>query len=118
MGKSGVAEQLLTEVEVECLPGDIPEAIPFVISALEIGQSVSVSQLVAPAKTRITSEPSHIVVTVAAPKTEAAAVAAPVEAVAVAGVEPEVITRGKAEEGEEGEEAAEGDKKKEKEKKK
>ena len=44
--------------------------------------------------------------------------AAPVEAVAVAGVEPEVITRGKAEEGEEGEEAAEGDKKKEKEKKK
>jgi large subunit ribosomal protein L25 len=110
----GVAEQLLTEVEVECLPGDIPDAIPFVISSLEVGQSVAVSQLVAPAKVRITSDPTHIVVTVASPKVEAAAVAAPVEAAAVAGVEPEVITRGKAEEGEEGEEAVEAEKEKKK----
>lgn len=108
----GVAEQLLTEVEVECLPGDIPDAIPYVVTSLEIGQSVAVSQLVAPAKTRITTDPNHIVVTVAAPKTEVAATAAPVEAAAVAGVEPEVITRGKAEEGEEGEEAAGEEKKK------
>jgi large subunit ribosomal protein L25 len=116
----GVAELLMTTVEIECLPADIPESISVVVSELDIGDSILVNQLPVPPKAKIVSDPNHLVVTVAAPKkVEEAPVAAAAVAAEPGAAEPEVITRGKPEEGEEGEEGAEGgkDKGKAKEKK-
>jgi len=96
----GVTEQLLTEVAVECLPGDIPEEIRVVITALELGQSLHVGDLEAPEGVKVISDPSHLVLTIAAPTKaiEPEAEVAPEAAEA----EPELIARG-AEEPEGGE---------------
>lgn len=64
----GVAEQVLTRVTVECLPADIPEEISHIISEMEIGDSVHVSDLVPPEKVTIASDPALLVVTVAVTK--------------------------------------------------
>ena len=94
--RGGIVEQLLTDVEVECLPADIPERIPLVITELEIGESVRVGDLKPPQGVKIVTDGSHLVVTVAAPKkVEEVAEAAPTEPTAA---EPEVIGRGKEEE--------------------
>jgi large subunit ribosomal protein L25 len=93
-----VTEQLLTEVEVECLPADIPESIPLIVADLDVGDSVKVSDLKAPDKVKIVTDPTYLVVTVAALKKEVE-VAPAAAAVVVAGPEePEVIARGKVEE--------------------
>ena len=94
----GVTEQLLTEVEIECLPGDLPESIPLVVTDLEVGDSVHVGNLEPPAGVKITSNETLLVVTMAiARATVAAEDEAPVEEVEAA-EEPEVIARGKGEE--------------------
>ncbi|MBI5934077.1 MAG: 50S ribosomal protein L25 [Chloroflexi bacterium] len=96
----------LDQVEVECLPMDLPEKIVVDIAALaKVGDSVHVGDLVLSEKVKVLSAPTEMIVIATAAKVEEA-----VEAVAaVAGVEePEVIEKGKKEE--EGEE--EGAKKK------
>ncbi len=45
---SGVVSHLLTEVEVSCLPGDLPEYIEVDISALELGGAVMLSEISLP----------------------------------------------------------------------
>ena len=42
---SGILEQMLHQVEVECLPGNIPEKFEIDISNLNIGDSIHVSDL-------------------------------------------------------------------------
>jgi large subunit ribosomal protein L25 len=69
----GVLEHHLWDVEVECLPTDVPDAIEADISALEIGDSIHVSDLRAPDGAVIISNPEESVVAVAQPQ-------APVEA--------------------------------------
>ena len=111
------------EVEVECLPGDIPDVFTVEVSELSIGQSFRVGELkVDNRKLRVLTDPSQVIAHVVAPR--AAEEEKPAEeAVAAVGevaAEPEVIRKGKAEAaGEEVEAApaAEGEKK-EKEKKK
>ena len=96
----------LDEVEVECLPMDLPEKIVVDLAALaKVGDSVHVGDLVLSDKLKVLSAPTEMIVIATAAKVEEA-----VEAAApVAGVEePEVIEKGKKEE--EGEE--EGAKKK------
>jgi len=44
----GVVSHLLTEVEVSCLPGDLPEFIEIDISGLEMGGAVMLSELALP----------------------------------------------------------------------
>jgi len=96
----GVTEQLLTEVMVECLPADIPEEVRVIITELDVGQSLHVSDLTAPERVKIVADPSHLVLTIAAPtKLVEAEVEAPVEA---GEGEPELIARGKEEEEAEG----------------
>jgi len=46
--EGGIFEALTHELEIECLPRDLPEEIPFDISALQIGSSVHVRDVVAP----------------------------------------------------------------------
>ena len=87
----GVVEHHLWEVEVECLPTDVPEAIEVDITELEIGMGLRVSDLVAPQGATILTNPEDSVVAVQQPQ------------MAVELEEEEAA------EGEEGEEAAEGE---------
>jgi large subunit ribosomal protein L25 len=102
--QGGLLDHVTREVEVSCLPADIPEKISVDVSQLEMGQAVRVSDLKVPDKVTMLSEGDLVVVHVVAPRAEeeVAAAAAPAEGEAAAGAEPEVIKKGKpAEEGEE-----------------
>ena len=91
--EGGILEHFLREVEVECLPTEIPSGIEFEVSALKTGDTIHVRDLVAPKNTKITSDPNGVIASVQMPKEEK-----PEEA-AAAVTEPEVI-REKKEEGE------------------
>ncbi len=98
----GVLEFVMRELHVECLPKDLPEVIEVNVEALEIGQSISVGGIQAPAGVTILDGKDMAVFIVAAPMAEE-------EATTAEGgtAEPEVIGAKK----EEGEEGAEGEKK-------
>jgi large subunit ribosomal protein L25 len=88
----GVVEHHLWELQVECLPTNVPEAIEADISSLDIGSSLRVSDLVAPDGVTILSNPEDSVVAVQQPQApveleeeEAAAEAAEGEAAAEEG---------------------------------
>ncbi len=107
--EGGVLDQVLREVEVECLPADIPSHIDVDVSELGMHQVVRVNGLPHSGKIKyLTPEDAtvaHVVSireeVVAAPETAEAAVAAPGEAAApgegAAPAEPEVIKKGKGE---------------------
>jgi large subunit ribosomal protein L25 len=99
--QGGVLDYVTRELEVECLPADIPERIVVDVSELEIGKHVRVSDLTAPKGVTILADPDIVVVHVVAPRAEEVPVAAEVAAAPEAVAEPEVIKKGKpAEEGE------------------
>ena len=109
--EGGVLEHFLREIEVECLPTQIPERVEFDASALKVGDAVHVKDLTAPAEARVTSDPDGVVASVQAPKEEQP------EEEAAAPSEPEVLREKKDEEGapgETGEAKAEKPEKKEK----
>jgi large subunit ribosomal protein L25 len=81
------------EVEVECLPGDIPEGLTVDVSDLMIGQGVRLKDLATGAKWTPVSDPDTLIVHVIAAKVEEAAPEA-----AVAAAEPEVAKKGKGDE--------------------
>ncbi len=108
--QGGVLDQVLRTVEIEVLPGDIPERVELDVTVLVIGKSLHVSELKIPKATILTGA-SLTVATVVAPRVEevttptaAAPVegAVPAEGAAAAVAEPEVIKKGKIEEAEEG----------------
>ncbi len=70
----GVLQIIRRELEVSCLPGDIPETIEIDISQLEIGDSVHVSQITGLKNAELTWDPEHesdyTVLAVAAPTIE------------------------------------------------
>jgi large subunit ribosomal protein L25 len=106
--QGGILEQILREVEVECLPGDIPSAIEADVSELVLGIVLRVSDLSRDDKIEFITEANQPVAHITTVKEEV--VATPEAAAAEAGAaptEPEVIKTGKQElEGEEGAEAA------------
>ena len=103
-----VLEFVLRQVEVQCLPTDIPEHLDLDVSALHLNQHLSVKDLPARERVTILDDPDSIVCVVAVPKEEAAPV---VEEAAVETAEPEVIKKGKETAGDEAE-AKKGDAKK------
>ena len=105
--EGGVLEVILREVELECLPDDIPEHITVDISDFKIGRSLRVSDLPLAERIKLLTDPAHLVAHVVAPRAEEVKVEGAVEGVEAA--EPELIRKGKAEEeGEEGKEGKEG----------
>lgn len=103
---AGILDFVTREIEIECLPGNIPEHLPVDVSDLGIGDALRVSAIQAPEGVTIMEDPERVVVHVAHPAQEA--VAAP-EAEAVEGesAEPEVLRKGKTVTEEEGEEKKE-----------
>ena len=110
--QGGIFEFVLREVEVECLPDDIPDHIPVDVTELMIGRNLRVEDLPVGEKVKVLTDPARVVAHVVALKAEEEKPAA--EVVEAAPAEPEVIRKGKAEEEAEAE-AAEGKKEKEKE---
>ncbi|MGA7401335.1 MAG: 50S ribosomal protein L25 [Candidatus Sulfotelmatobacter sp.] len=105
--EGGILEQMLREVEIECLPGDIPGHIDVDVSHLTFGKVLRVSDLPHTEKLKFLSDANQPVAHVTSVKEEV--VAAPEAVAAEAGAapaEPEVIKKGKAETEEEGAEAA------------
>jgi len=96
--EGGILEFVLRQVEVQCLPSDIPEHIDLDVSALHLNQHLSVKELPVRERVTILDDPDSIVCVVAVPKEEAAPV---VEEVAVETAEPEVIKKGKESSGDE-----------------
>jgi large subunit ribosomal protein L25 len=99
--QGGIVDFVTRELEVACLPADIPEKVVVDISDLELGKHIRVSDLHLPEKVKVLTEPGVVVVHVVAPRAEEVAVAveaAPEAAAATA--EPEVIKKGKTTEGE------------------
>ena len=96
--QSGVLEHMRWQVEVECLPTEIPAEIAVEISGLEMGMTLHVKDVVLPAGVRVVTDPEQPVVACVEPQREEAA--APAEEGAA--TEPEVIKQKKPEEGEEG----------------
>ena len=91
--EGGIMEFVQRQVEVSCLPGDIPEHIDVDVSALHVNQHLAVKDLAVPAKVTIVDDAEAIVCVVAVPKVEEAPVVE--EAAAEAPAEPEVIKKGK-----------------------
>lgn len=69
----GVLEQLIHEVEVECLPSDLPETISGDISALDVNESFRVNQLAIPEGIRIFIDQEETVASIKYVKEEAPA---------------------------------------------
>jgi large subunit ribosomal protein L25 len=111
----GVFEFMLREVEVECLPDDIPESFTADVAPLALGQSFRVSELSVGPKVKILTDPTRVVAHVVALKAEEEK---PAEGTEAGPAEPEVIRKGKGEEeGAEGEGGDKDDKKEKPEKK-
>jgi large subunit ribosomal protein L25 len=115
--QGGILEVVTREIEIECLPAEIPEHISVDVSELTIGQNLRVGDLKLEGNRRVLTDADRVIAHVVAVKE----VVEPAPAEAAAAAEPEVIKKGKAEE--EGaepakEKAAEKGAEKEKEKKK
>ncbi|RJQ44416.1 MAG: 50S ribosomal protein L25 [Nitrospiraceae bacterium] len=90
----GIMQHRVREVEVECLPTQIPDKIEIDAGHVELGHSLHVSDIPPQEGIKIITDPSEVIISVTAPKEEV--VAAPAEGEVA---EPEVIkAKGKAEE--------------------
>ena len=97
--QGGIVDFVTRDLEIECLPGEIPEHIDVDVTELMLHQGVRVRDLQTTGKWKAVTEPETMIVHVVALKAEEpspteAAAAAP----AAAAAEPEVIKKGKKEE--------------------
>ncbi|MGE5323940.1 MAG: 50S ribosomal protein L25 [Actinomycetota bacterium] len=103
----GIMDQVLREVEIECLPGDISSRIDADVSHLEFGHVLRVAELPHDDRIKFVTDEQQTVAHVTHVKEEVAATPeAAAEAAAVAPAEPEVIKKGKQEAEEESAEPA------------
>jgi large subunit ribosomal protein L25 len=108
--QGGILDQVLREVEIECLPADIPPHISVDVSDLVFGKVLRVADLPHGGKLDFITDENQTVAHITTVKEEEVAAPAAegvVGAEAAAPAEPEVIKKGKQETGEEGEAAAE-----------
>jgi len=110
--EGGVLQHIMWEVEVECLPTNIPDKIEVDVTNLTIGATLSIKDISTPSGVKILGDPESIVFSVEHVKTVEEAIAAPTEGEAL---EPELIREKKEKEEaeEEGKEEAPNQEKKE-----
>src|SRR5712664_1601485 len=105
----GILEQLLREVELECLPADIPKSIEADVSHLVFGVDIRVKDLAHGDKLKFLTDEDRMVAHITTVKEEVVAAPEVVADATAAPAEPEVIKKGKQEvEGEEAEAKPEG----------
>jgi large subunit ribosomal protein L25 len=96
--QGGILDQVLRELEIECLPGDIPSHIDVDVSNLAFGDVLRVSDLPHAGKLKFLTDENNTVAHIVAVKEEAAATPEAEAAAAAAGPsEPEVVKKGKQE---------------------
>lgn len=116
--QGGVFETVTREVEVECLPGDIPEEFRVDVTEMMIGKQLRAADLpFDPAKIKLVTDPVRVIAHVVVLKKEEEPAADAAVTADAAPAEPEVMKKGKKEEEGEGE-AAEAPAKAEKSEKK
>jgi large subunit ribosomal protein L25 len=105
----GILEQLLREVELECLPADIPKSIEADVSHLAFGVELRVKDLAHGEKLKFLTDEDRMVAHITMVKEEVVVAPEVVADAAATPAEPEVIKKGKQEvEGEEAEGKPEG----------
>jgi large subunit ribosomal protein L25 len=67
--EGGVLEQVSREINIEALPGDIPETIQFDVSEMVIGDTVTVSAITPPRGVTILDDPEETVIATLVPPT-------------------------------------------------
>jgi large subunit ribosomal protein L25 len=105
--QGGVLDIVHRQIEIECLPADIPNHIEVDVRELMVGQSIRVRDVATNAKWKAVTDPEMMLLHVIIPKVEetpAPGAEAAAAGTAAAPAEPEVIKKGKKEE--EGAEAA------------
>ena len=95
--QGGILEQMLREVEVECLPTDIPSHIDADVSELVFGKVLRVADLPHSDKVKFLTDPNQPVAHVTSVKEEVAPTPEAAAAEAAVPAEPEVIKKGKQE---------------------
>jgi large subunit ribosomal protein L25 len=110
--EGGFVDFVTREVEVECLPRDIPESLSIDISELHVNQTSKVQGMAVPAGVKVLTDPNTVLVLVSLPHKEEEFPGEKPEGEVAAEEpkEPEVIKKERAEKGEE----EGGEKKKEK----
>lgn len=68
--EGGILEHPLYELEIECLPKDLPEDLKVDVSELEIGDSLHIADLQPPEGVTILSNPDQVVALVSMPRVE------------------------------------------------
>ncbi|WP_338553802.1 50S ribosomal protein L25 [Paenibacillus sp. KS-LC4] len=68
--EGGILQVMLHELEVQCLPGSIPDSIELNVADLEMGSNLLVSDIVVPSGVEVKSDHQQVVVTVLAPQKE------------------------------------------------
>jgi large subunit ribosomal protein L25 len=105
--EGGLLDFVTREIQVQCLPTDIPEHIDIDVSELALHQSIRVKDIATNPKWKAMTDGETMLVHVVMPKAEESAATAATEEgaaaapVAAAPAEPEVIKKGKTEEKEE-----------------
>jgi large subunit ribosomal protein L25 len=105
--EGGIFEIVTREVEIECLPADIPAEFKVDVSGLMLGKQLRAGELaIDSAKMKLVTDPDRVLAHVVALRVEEEKPAEVAATEAAAPAEPEVIKKGKKEvEGEEGAEA-------------
>jgi large subunit ribosomal protein L25 len=99
--EGGVLEQVTREVTIEALPNDIPDSIPYDVSATVIGDTITVAAVTMPAGVTLVDDPETVLMTLTPPRLQ-------IEEEPEIEEETELVGEGEAGGEEEGEEAAEG----------
>lgn len=92
--QGGLLEAITRDIEIECLPDDIPESFTLDVAELNVGQSVRASDVPLTGSMKLVSPAEQVISHVIALKAEAAGT----EAAEGAPAEPEVVKKGKKEE--------------------
>lgn len=66
--EGGMLDFITREVEVECLPGDIPQSLSIDVSHLHIGQHIEAGQLALPDKVLLVEDEDRVILSIAAPR--------------------------------------------------
>src|ERR1700722_10025001 len=109
--QGGLLEVITREIEIECLPDEIPELYTVDVGELMIGQNLRASDVALGGSITLVSPPEQVIAHVVALKAEVVETPAAEGAVAATPAEPEVIKKGKKEEDEEAEKPEKGKKK-------
>jgi large subunit ribosomal protein L25 len=107
--QGGLLEVVNREIEIECLPDEIPELYTIDVTELMIGQHLRANEIPLSGAVKLVSMPDQVIAHVVALKAEEEVAPAAEGAAPAAAAEPEVIKKGKKEEEGEAEAKAGGE---------